>query len=258
MSLGESIKKHRKSCGMSQEKLAELVGVSRQAATKWETGRSAPSTENLYKLAEIFGTTVDALLASEAHQNSSPHKIEEAQKADALRAKRKRNLLTALIVLGGYIIIYLLGRIFGTTSEQASVMGWLFGTDPKQLSYLYGWLLNQNIYWFAMMVSVIPALFGKYRFSFTTLSMFGFGLLLGELFGKNPAGAAYGQSHYGWAIWGGIFILSLIMGVALEKLSKQPLTMKSKRVWIWLAISLTGIITIVLVVRCSITQAYVS
>lgn len=35
MSLGERIKEQRKSCGMSQEKLAELVGVSRQAVTKW-------------------------------------------------------------------------------------------------------------------------------------------------------------------------------------------------------------------------------
>ena len=55
MSLGERIKEQRKSSGLSQEKVAEFVGVSRQAVTKWETGQSAPSTENLFKLAEIFG-----------------------------------------------------------------------------------------------------------------------------------------------------------------------------------------------------------
>lgn len=263
MSLGERIKKQRKNCGMSQEKVAELVGVSRQAVTKWETEQSAPSTENLFKLAEIFGITVDILLESGEQEKNAPaeqiyylYKMEEAKKADELRAKRKRNLFMALAVLGGYIVIYLLGRIFGTTSEQTSVMGWLFGTDPKQMSYLYGWLLHQNLYWFGMIVSVIPALFGKYRFSFTTLSMFGIGLLVGELFGGNPAGAAYGQNHYGWAIWGGIFILSLIMGVVLEHLSKQPLTMKSKKVWIWCAILLIGIIAIVLLVRGSIPQVY--
>lgn len=54
MSLGERIKEQRKSSGLSQEKVAEFVGVSRQAVTKWETGQSAPSTENLFKLAEIF------------------------------------------------------------------------------------------------------------------------------------------------------------------------------------------------------------
>ena len=66
MTLGERIKAFRKNAGMSQEKVAELVSVSRQAVTKWESGKSAPSTDNLFKLAEIFGTTVDLLLDSES------------------------------------------------------------------------------------------------------------------------------------------------------------------------------------------------
>lgn len=243
MSLGERIKEQRKRCGMSQEKVAELVGVSRQAVTKWEAGQSAPSTENLFKLAEIFGTTADILSAPE-----------EGKKAEGPRAERKRNLLTALAVMAGYAVIYLLGRIFGTTSEQTSVLGRLFGTDPGQLSYLYGWLLKQKLFWLAMLISAVPALFGKYKFSFTTLAMFGIGLLLGELFGKNPAGAPYGQGHYGWAIWGGVFILSVIMGAVLEKLSKRPLTLKSKRLWIWCAASLVGIIAVVVLVRGSILR----
>ena len=71
MALGERIKACRQSAGMSQEKVAELVGVSRQAVTKWEVNRSAPNTENLFKLAEIFGTTVDMLLASEDENKQS-------------------------------------------------------------------------------------------------------------------------------------------------------------------------------------------
>ncbi len=64
MSLGTNIREHRKRCGLSQEKLAELVGVSRQAVTKWETGQSAPSTENLLRLAEIFDVSLDALITA--------------------------------------------------------------------------------------------------------------------------------------------------------------------------------------------------
>ena len=70
MTLGEKIKAQRKRNGLSQEKLAELAGVSRQAVTKWENGQSAPSTENLFRLAEIFGTTVDLLLKPEEKQNT--------------------------------------------------------------------------------------------------------------------------------------------------------------------------------------------
>ena len=72
MALGERIKACRQRAGMSQEKVAELVGVSRQAVTKWEVNQSAPNTENLFKLAEIFGVTVDMLLASEDENKQSP------------------------------------------------------------------------------------------------------------------------------------------------------------------------------------------
>ena len=72
MALGERIKKCRQSAGMFQEKVAEGVGVSRQAVTKWETNQSAPNTENLFKLAGIFGTTVDLLLAPDEGSNQTP------------------------------------------------------------------------------------------------------------------------------------------------------------------------------------------
>ena len=70
MTLGERIKNQRTRAGLSQERVAELVGVSRQSVTKWESGQSAPSTENLFRLAEIFGTTVDMLLDIPDEKNS--------------------------------------------------------------------------------------------------------------------------------------------------------------------------------------------
>ena len=100
MSLGERIKEQRKNSGLSQEKVAEFVGVSRQAVTKWEANQSAPSTENLFKLAEIFGTTVDMLLSSNEDGKNSPaeqiyylYKMEEEKKAAERRGKMKKNLL---------------------------------------------------------------------------------------------------------------------------------------------------------------------
>ena len=59
MTLGEKISFLRQEKGISQEKLAELVGVSRQAVTKWENGNANPDTENLIRLAEIFGVSLD-------------------------------------------------------------------------------------------------------------------------------------------------------------------------------------------------------
>ena len=60
--LGEALKEHRLRCQMTQEFVAESVGVSRQAVSKWERGDSDPSTSNLLALAELFGVSAEELL----------------------------------------------------------------------------------------------------------------------------------------------------------------------------------------------------
>ena len=103
MTLGERIKNQRTRAGLSQERVAELVGVSRQSVTKWESGQSAPSTENLFRLAEIFGTTVDMLLDIPDEKNAQStdqaqikeltsqiqylYRVESARKAEAERVR---------------------------------------------------------------------------------------------------------------------------------------------------------------------------
>ena len=62
MKLSEKIAGERKKQGWSQEELAERLGVSRQAVSKWESGASDPSTANLIALAKLFGTTPEELL----------------------------------------------------------------------------------------------------------------------------------------------------------------------------------------------------
>lgn len=61
-SLGEALKAHRTECKMTQEFVAEHLGVSRQAVSKWETGTSDPSTSNLLALAKLYGIRADELL----------------------------------------------------------------------------------------------------------------------------------------------------------------------------------------------------
>ena len=61
-SLGEKLKTYRTSCKMTQEFVAEQIGVSRQAVSKWENGTSDPSTSNLFALAKLFGISVEELL----------------------------------------------------------------------------------------------------------------------------------------------------------------------------------------------------
>ena len=62
MNLGEKIYQHRRQLGLSQEALAEQLGVTRQAVSKWELGTSAPELETVVSLARTFGVTTDYLL----------------------------------------------------------------------------------------------------------------------------------------------------------------------------------------------------
>ena len=60
--LGEKLRENRVRCKMSQEFVAEAVGVSRQAVSKWENGVSDPSTSNLIVLAKLYGLSAEELL----------------------------------------------------------------------------------------------------------------------------------------------------------------------------------------------------
>ena len=60
-SLGEVLKQHREECKMTQEFVAESIGVSRQAVSKWENGISDPSTSNLIALAKLFKISAEDL-----------------------------------------------------------------------------------------------------------------------------------------------------------------------------------------------------
>lgn len=61
-SLGELLKENRLRCKMTQEFVAESLGVSRQAVSKWESGSSDPSTSNLLALAKLYGVSAEELL----------------------------------------------------------------------------------------------------------------------------------------------------------------------------------------------------
>ncbi len=60
--LGETLKELRTERGMTQEFVAESLGVSRQAVSKWENGTSEPSTTNLIAIAKLYGTSPEELL----------------------------------------------------------------------------------------------------------------------------------------------------------------------------------------------------
>ena len=74
MNLGEKIYKLRKEKGLSQEALAEFVGTTRQAISKWENNQGYPETEKLLLLSNVFEVSIDFLLKDEKTESSADEK----------------------------------------------------------------------------------------------------------------------------------------------------------------------------------------
>lgn len=85
--LGKRIAYHRKRLGMTQEQLAQRVGVSAQAVSKWENNLSCPDITILPELASIFGISVDELLGR------TPPKEERVHEAEVIKPEEKEHIL---------------------------------------------------------------------------------------------------------------------------------------------------------------------
>lgn len=70
--LGSKLSALRRARGLSQEQLAEAIGVSRQAVSKWELDAAAPEIDKIKALADFYGVTTDYLLRSDAEAPSAP------------------------------------------------------------------------------------------------------------------------------------------------------------------------------------------
>lgn len=82
----------RKQAGLSQEALADKLGVSRQAVSKWERAESLPDTGNLIALAAIYGLTLDELLWREAGESDSQVSQPASDAAKTSGGERRRRL----------------------------------------------------------------------------------------------------------------------------------------------------------------------
>ena len=80
-SLSQVLRENRMRCKMTQEFVAETLGVSRQAVSKWENGTSDPSTSNLMALAKLYGISAEELIR-ETDSYSQQDKSGNASKED--------------------------------------------------------------------------------------------------------------------------------------------------------------------------------
>ena len=99
MTFGEKLQNLRQKEGMSQDALAERLGVSRQAVSRWERDETMPETEKVVALADLFGVTTDCLLR--------PRAAEEPERAQPQAGPERKDWMDRLAHLAktkGYLL----------------------------------------------------------------------------------------------------------------------------------------------------------
>ena len=102
MSLDENIKNRREELKLSQEYVAERLGVSRQAVSKWETGQSEPTASNLIQLAEVFEISLSELVDS--HKNNQSVSEKEQHRKNPNPILRANLIKIAIIAQAAFML----------------------------------------------------------------------------------------------------------------------------------------------------------
>ena len=115
MKFEEKLMALRKKAAMSQEDLADRLGVSRQAISRWELGTTLPDAPNLLKLSDLFGVSIDYLLRDgyESDENLPPVKEARREMSEKEQKQRKFYLVACIcwVIAAGAFLIAAIDRM---------------------------------------------------------------------------------------------------------------------------------------------------
>ncbi len=115
MTMGEKILNMRKARGWNQEELAERIGVTRQAVSRWESGAAKPDADKIIAICDLFGVSADYLLRDRYSGEGTAIQTEK-QPANALAAKARSMTLhqwaACGISLTGGLVLFILKLVY--------------------------------------------------------------------------------------------------------------------------------------------------
>lgn len=118
--LSEQIYQLRRQKGLSQEQLAEQIGVSRQAISKWESGASTPDLEKLQALSRFFRVSLDVLVG-QSDTDESPVPVPQAPPSSHAKPGLYLCLLGALLLLVSGILSLVFPQGMETVNQSSTV-----------------------------------------------------------------------------------------------------------------------------------------
>ena len=110
--IGDNIKKYRRENNISQEELAEKIGVTRQSISLWETNQTQPTIDNIVAIAKIFNLSTDDLLLGSDEQTIEPQNPQEfIENNTPTQTKKREKKRKACVLCVVAIIIAIIGTI---------------------------------------------------------------------------------------------------------------------------------------------------
>lgn len=133
MKLSERLIELRKEKNLSQEELAAVLNVSRQAVSRWETGLAAPSLDKLQFLAEFYGITIDELFYS---VEEKPKVQEQDGLPQAAECKHRRKLFW--LCTAAVVIVLIVGVLITSIGHKEEIK------DPIHMDELEGIVIETD------------------------------------------------------------------------------------------------------------------
>lgn len=112
MKLSEKITAQRKAHGLSQEELADRLGVSRQAVSRWEQGSALPDANNLVQLSRTFGVTTDYLLHDDYENDQDLPPVRENQETHFRQLFAILVMLEVMVLIIQFLAVFVLQSVF--------------------------------------------------------------------------------------------------------------------------------------------------
>ncbi len=205
MGIGIKIKNARIKANLTQEQVAECLGVSRQTMSNWENEKTYPDIVSVVKMSDLYDISLDHLLKEEKTMSNYVDYLEEST-----NVVRSKNKLSKLIVITTYFVIWAISLIvfwFFTNETDAMGFGIMFlWVVLPVTTFVTSLLIGKNDYWgkwkwFSAIVFGIMYMLAEYA-TFSAANMVAFDKINMPEFGMIPIGVII--SAIGLAIGAGI------------------------------------------------------
>ena len=155
MTMGEKILNMRKARGWSQEELAERVGVTRQAVSRWESGSAKPDADKIIAVCDLFGVSADYLL-----RDMATGEAQRTEQMGSCEEKRAKPWIAWALTGFGAVTLFVLrilasvNRVYISPVHELSSDGTVSIVHAGYYSTFGDYVKNNDLVWLTWMAAI--------------------------------------------------------------------------------------------------------